>query len=139
MTTWRVGTIALLVFGLSGAPALAGDLRTSASAAASAAARSDAQETPLKPAPAKGKALMWGGTALFAGGMAYGLFEFINNKNGSFSEFGEAAATNKKGGAAGLTLAFAGGALMLFGKHASSAPSVSIGARGVGVAKRVTW
>ena len=41
---------------------------------------------------------MWSGTAMFAGGMSYGLYEFINNENGSYSEFGEAAATNKKGG-----------------------------------------
>ena len=139
MKTWRIGTIALLVVGLSGAPAFAGDLSKSAAAAASAAARTDAQETPLKPAPSRSKALMWSGTALFAGGMAYGLFEFINNKNGSYAEFGEATATNKRGGAAGLGLAFAGGAMLLVGRHASSAPSVMIGAKGVGVAKRVTW
>lgn len=139
MKTLRLGTIALLAIGLSGAPALAGDLSTSVAAAATAAAKADAQETPLKPAVSKRKALMWSGTALFAGGMAYGLFEFINNKNGSYSEFGEATATNKKGGAAGLGLAFAGGAMLLLGKHAASAPSVMIGAKGVGVAKRVTW
>ncbi len=139
MKSLQIGTIALLVLGLGGAPAFAGDLRKSVAAAAAAAVKTDAQETPLKPVASKGKALMWSGTALFAGGMTYGLFEFINNKNGSYSEFGEATATNKKSGAAGLTLAFAGGAMMLLGKHASSAPSVMVGAKGVGVAKRVTW
>lgn len=139
MKLLRIGTTALLAIGLSGAPALAVDLTSSVAAAATAAAKAEEQETPLRPTASRGKALVWGGTALFAGGMAYGLFEFINNKNGSYSEFGEATATNKKGGAAGLSLAFAGGAMMLLGKHASSAPSVMIGAKGVGVAKRVTW
>jgi hypothetical protein len=139
MKTWRIGTIALLVIGLSGAPAFAGDLSKSVAAAAAAAARAETQESPLRPAPTSRKALIWGGTALFAGGMTYGLFEFINNKNGSYSEFGEATATNKKGGAAGLGLAFAGGTMMLLGKRASAAPSVSFGAKRIGVSKRVTW
>lgn len=139
MKVLRIGTIALLVAGLNGAPAFAGDLRKSVATAAAAAARDDAQETPLKPAPTSRKALMWSGTALFAGGMTYGLFEFINNKNGSYSEFGEATATNKKGGATGLGLAFAGGAMMLLGKQMSAAPSVSFGAKRIDVTKRVTW
>lgn len=140
MKALQIGTIALLVLGLSGTPALAGDLRKSVAAAASAAAaKDDAQETSMKPSATSHKALMWGGTALFAGGMTYGLFEFINNKNGSYSEFGEATSTNKKGGAAGLTLAFAGGAMMLLGRHMGAAPSVSFGAKRVDVSKRVTW
>ena len=69
----------------------------------------------------------------------FGLFQFINNKNGSYSEFGEAAATNKKAGAAGLSLAFAGGAMMLLGAHHPHMPSLTFGAHGVGVAKKLAW
>ena len=47
--------------------------------------------------------------------MAVGLYAFINNQNGSYAEFGEADAVNKKLGAAGLAAAFAGGALMFLG------------------------
>ena len=79
------------------------------------------------------------GGALFAGGMAYGLFEFINNGNGGYSEFGEASATHAKKGALGLSLAFAGGTMMLLGRHGTSMPSLTFGAKGVGVAKKVTW
>jgi hypothetical protein len=140
----RFASTALLVISLSGAPAFAGELRDSIAAAADnaaaagTAASTEAQETPMH-MPRSGKAMFWGGTALFAGGMAYGLFDFINNKNGSFSEFGEATATNKKAGAAGLSLAFAGGALMLLGHHSERLPSLSVGAHAVGVAKKVSW
>ncbi|HUR33430.1 MAG TPA: hypothetical protein VM032_06515 [Vicinamibacterales bacterium] len=137
MKMLRFGTTALLLLTISGAPAAAGELRDSVSAAAAAA--TEAQETPMKTTGGSTKAMLWGGTALFAGGMAYGLFEFINNKNGSYSEFGEAAATNKKAGAAGLSVAFAGGALMLIGRHAASMPSVTFGRAAVGVSKKVSW
>ena len=45
---------------------------------------------------------------MFVGGMAVGLYAFLNNKNGEFPEFGEAEATNKPLGTAGLVTAFAG-------------------------------
>ena len=139
MKALRIGTAALLVCALSGAPAFAGGLRDSATAAAAtAASKSDSQETAMKPAHT-GKAMVWGGGALFATGMTVGLFQFINNKNGTYSEFGEAAATNKKAGAAGLSLAFAGGAMMLLGTHHPHMPSLAVGAHGVGVAKTVAW
>lgn len=139
MKVLRTAVAAILTLGLSGAPAFAGGLRDSvAAAAATAAASADAQETAMK-TTGSGKAMMWGGGALFAGGMTYGLFQFINNKNGSYSEFGEAAATNKKAGAAGLSIAFAGGALMLLGHHSASMPSLTLGAKTVGLAKKLSW
>ena len=138
MKIYRIGMAALMTLAMSGTPALAGELRDSVAAAATAAAKSDGQETGMKSAGGSSKAMLWGGTALFAGGMTYGLFEFINNKNGGYSEFGEAAATNKKGGAAGLSIAFAGGALMLLGRH-HSMPSLTFGAKTVGLAKKVSW
>lgn len=82
---------------------------------------------------------MVGGAALFVGGMTYGLYQFINNSNGSYSEFGEAAATNKSAGALGLSVAFAGGVMMLVGHHAKQMPSLTFGAKRVGLAKKVTW
>lgn len=138
MKIYRIAVAALLTVTMSGVPAFAGDLRDSVAAAASAAAKTDAQETPMKSTSGSSKAMFWGGTAMFAAGMTYGLFEFINNKNGGYSEFGEAAATNKKNGAAGLSLAFAGGAMMLLGRH-HAMPSVAVGAKSVGLAKQVTW
>jgi len=135
----RIAIASALTLGLSGVPAFAGELRDSvAAAAATEAARVEAQEAGMKTSGGS-KALMWGGGAMFAGGMAFGLFSFINNSNGSYSEFGEAGATDPKKGALGLSLAFAGGTMMLLGRHGKSMPSLTFGARGVGVAKKVTW
>ena len=136
----RIAIVSALTLGLGGAPAFAGELRDSiAAAAATEAAKTDAQETGMKSAGAN-KAMVLGGTALFVGGMTYGLFEFINNGNGGYSEFGEAAATSPKKGAAGLSMAFAGGLLMLVGKHGGpSLPSLTFARKGVGVAKKVSW
>jgi len=125
--------VGLLVIGLA-APAAAGDL---ASSIANAAAQQPGERAPQK---GYSKPLVWGGSALFVGGMAVGLFAFINNQNGSFSEFGEANAVNKKVGAAGLATAFAGGVLIFLGSHrAKQAPSVSVGAGQVKVSKQISW
>jgi hypothetical protein len=131
MKVVRVCVIALLVLSV-GTAASAGDLKESIAKAAAAAP----QETP------KGSTntLVLAGTSLFVAGMAVGLYGFINNKNGDFSEFGEAKSSNKPLGAVGLGAAFAGGALMFLGKHrARQAPSVTIGAGGVSVAKTLSW
>ena len=138
MKMLRIGIATLLTLSVSGAPAVAGELRDSVASAATAAARTDPQETPMKSTRTANKTMFWGGTAMFAGGMTYGLFEFINNENGSYSEFGEATATNKAAGTVGMSVAFAGGALMLLGHH-KSLPSLTFGAKAVGVSKKVTW
>jgi hypothetical protein len=138
MKMLRIGIAALLTLSIGGAPVLAGELRDSVASAATAAARADPQETPMR-SRTTNKAMLWGGTAMFAGGMTYGLFEFINNENGSYSEFGEATATNKKAGTAGLTVAFAGGAVMLLGAHGKSLPSLTFGGKTVGLSKKVSW
>jgi hypothetical protein len=133
----RTGVVALLVAGLA-TPALAGDLASSVAKAAERAGNNGQQEdrTPRE----SSKALVWTGGALFAGGMAVGLFAFIKNQNGSYAEFGEADATNKKVGAAGLAAAFAGGTLVFLGSHrAKRAPSVTVGVGHVSVAKRLSW
>jgi hypothetical protein len=137
MKMLRIGVAALLALSVSGAPAFAGELRDSVAAAATAAA------TEPQPAPVKmggsSRTLMVGGAALFVSGMTYGLYQFINNSNGSYSEFGEAAATNKSAGAVGLSVAFAGGVMMLVGHHAKQMPSLTFGAKQVGLAKKVSW
>jgi hypothetical protein len=123
---------ALLILGVS-TSGFAGDLEKSLAKAAEQADTSS-QKT------AGSKAVVWAGAALFVGGMAVGLTSFINNKNGQFSEFGEANAVNKKLGAAGLSAAFAGGVLIFLGsRHAKRSPSVTVGAGQVTVFKQISW
>lgn len=138
MRVLRIACVTLLVMSVGVPATFAGDLRNSVAKAATAAAKTDAQETPMT-TKTGGKSMLWGGTALFATGMTFGLYQFINNKNGSYAEFGEANATNKKAGAAGLSMAFAGGALMLIGHHAAHMPSLTFGGQTVGLAKKVSW
>ena len=129
----RTAVAALLMFALA-TPAFAGDLQQSIDKAAQ-------QPQPQERAPSKGtsKPLVWTGAALFVGGMTFGLYSFINNKNGSFSEFGEANAVNKKAGAAGLATAFGGGVLMFLGSHRSNSPSVTVAPGRMSVSKHVSW
>jgi len=132
MRALRTMIAALLVLGLS-TSGFAGDLEKSLAKAAEQADTSS-QKT------AGSKAAVWAGAALFVGGMTVGLTSFINNKNGQFSEFGEANAVNKKLGAAGLSAAFAGGVLIFLGsRQAKRAPSVTVGAGQVTVFKQVSW
>jgi hypothetical protein len=114
--------------------AFAGDLQQSVANAAQ-------QPPPTQRAPSKdtSKALVWTGAALFVGGMTFGLYSFINNKNGSFSEFGEANAVNKKLGTVGLATAFGGGVLMFLGSHRSNSPSVTVAPGRMSVSKHVSW
>jgi len=134
MKPLRLALITALSLSL-GAPAFAGDLHESIAAAASAAA---AEQLPAAKPPTN-KALTLSGVAVFATGMAVGLNAFINNENGEYSEFGEADAVNKKLGAAGISMAFAGGMMMFFGSRAKSAPTLSITKNRVGLTKAVSW
>ena len=87
-----------------------------------------------------GRALTWTGAGLFVAGMGVGIYGFLNNSNGQFPEFGEAAATNTRVGVAGLTAAFAGGALMFLGHRISRhAPDVQVSANRLSVSKSVSW
>ena len=87
-----------------------------------------------------GKALMWTGAGAFMGGMGVALYGFLNNQNGEFPEFGEATATDKKLGGAGLAVAFAGGAMMAIGhKISKQAPDIQVGVGRFSVIKRVSW
>jgi hypothetical protein len=114
------------------------DLRKSAEAAV---ADDAAQPKPeLKPSSSKSP-VFWAGTGMFVGGMAVGLFGFINDKNGKFAEPGEATSSNKHLGAVGLGVAFAGGAMMFLGTRQGlrHAPSVTFGPHAVAVSKNVSW
>jgi protein-S-isoprenylcysteine O-methyltransferase Ste14 len=134
MRAFRIGTAAFLVFGLA-ASAIAGDLNASA---AQAAAQQEERGRPARSSHANAET--WAGTALFVGGMAVGLYAFLNDKNGTYAEFGESTAVNKSLGAAGLGAAFVGGALIYLGqRHAKRGASVTIGARRLTVSKQVAW
>jgi hypothetical protein len=78
---------------------------------------------------------------MFFGGMTIGLMAFMNNTNGEFAEFGEANAVNKELGAAGLCIAFAGGALVFLGHSRASKnlPSISAGPGQMKVSKKISW
>jgi hypothetical protein len=135
MRTLKTAVIAILIFGI-GTSAFAGDLQDSIAKAAQ-----QQQQEERAPTRSTNKPLVWTGAALFVGGMAVGLFSFINNQNGSFSEFGEANAVNKPLGAAGLSAAFVGGTMMFLGSRRAKtkAPSVTIGARQLKVVKQMSW
>ncbi len=131
MKLLRTFTIGLLVAGLS-TPAFADDLRKSIAKATEDEARAQSQ--------GRSKAMTWTGATLFVGGMAVGLYGFLNNKNGEFPEFGEAEATNKYLGTAGLVTAFVGGTVLFLGSRRDSrAPSVTVGPARVTVTKTLTW
>jgi hypothetical protein len=109
--------------------------------AASALAQTQPPAAPASiPAPS-GKAMIYSGAALFAGGMSMALYGFIRAGNGEFSTFGEATSRNKPLGAAGIAAAFAGGTLMFLGSRAGRyAPSaVTVSREGLAVEKMVSW
>ena len=88
MRALRTGIVALIVTGFA-TSTFAGDLQQSIAKAV--------EQQPQERAPSKSSAskpLVWAGSALFVGGMALGLYSFINNQNGGFAEFGEADAVN---------------------------------------------
>ena len=116
------------------APSYAEGLRAAAEKAAQQAA-------PVMVAKPRSTAIKWTGVGLFAGGMSLGLYAFIHNKNGSYAEFGEANAVDKKLGAASLAAAFAGGALMFIGgrKPHTVMPDVTVGPSEVTVSKQLSW
>ena len=129
MRVVRIGVTLLLMLSV-GTSAFAGDLREAAEKAGAAAA----PEAPQRVNP-----IVIAGTSLFVAGMAVGLYGFINNKNGDYSEFGEAQSSNKPLGVMGLSAAFVGGALMFLGRHRTHAPSVSMRADGMAVTKTIAW
>ncbi len=136
MKAMRTGLVAFLIASLT-SPAFAGDLQSSAAKAV------ESQVAPAPPAPPAlgggSKPLVLAGAAIFVTGFSVGAYSFINNKNGTYTEFGEATARNVKLGSAGLGAAFAGGLLMFMGSRMKHAPSVTAGAGSLRVTKRLSW
>jgi hypothetical protein len=131
MRTLRTVVAWLVISGVS-TSAFAGDL----AASVARAARQEAQSSD-KPMP---KGYLWGGTALFVGGMTVGIYAFLHNRNGQYPGLNEATATNKPLGAAGLATAFVGGTILFLGERKSKqAASVTIGPGRMAVSKQVTW
>src|SRR5262245_30806013 len=97
MHVLRPFVLMLLIVSMS-TSAVAGDLR-----GASIQPVEQPSSAESKPIP---KPYLWTGTAMFVGGMAVGLFAFINNKNGEFPGQDEYYATNRTLGAVGLLTAF---------------------------------
>lgn len=95
---------------------------------------------PISGGNPSGRALVWTGAGVFAGGMGVAIYGFLNNQNGQFPGFGEATATNSRLGGAGIAAAFAGGAMMAIGHRMSRhAPDVKIGVGSFEVSKRLSW
>jgi len=133
MRSFRIAVVSLLVIGI-GTPAAAGDL------AASVAKAAEEQALPPPPRASASRTPVVLGTAMFIGGMATGLYAFINDRNGSYAEFGEATSSNKPLGAAGLGIAFAGGALIFLGtRGAKHAPAIAVAPGTVKVSKQLSW
>ena len=131
MRLLRIITAWFMIVGLS-TSAFAGDLKKSVANAAQQQAQTQDREIP--------KGYLWAGSALFIGGMAAGVYGFLNNRNGEFPQVDEANATNKHLGAAGLGLAFAGGTILFLGsRHSRRSPTLTFGPGKVTVEKRVSW
>jgi hypothetical protein len=131
MSILRIITAWLAIVGLTNS-AFAGDLQKSV-----ADAVQQQGQTRERPVP---KGYLWAGSALFIGGMAAGVYGFLNNRNGSYPQPGEADATNKHLGAAGLGLAFVGGTVLFLGsRHARQSPSVTFGPNRLTISKRLAW
>jgi len=97
-----------------------------------------------KPIP---KVLLAAGTALFAGGMFMAIDGFLNNKNGEIPGhdssgrpvYGEATATNKVLGFAGISTAFLGGTILFFGQRGGRSAAMTISPRKVALTKTFAW
>jgi len=144
MSILRISMVFALTVSL-GAPAMAGDLTESIAKASEAAAQQQTNNTHRPIA----KGYLWGGTALFAGGMGVAFYAFLHNQNTGLPGFesgnpvpvyGEATSMNTELGFAGLSTAFLGGTLIFLGHHqARRAPTVSIAPGGVAVAQHLSW
>jgi hypothetical protein len=131
MNIWRAVVVIVAMLGVS-TIAAAGDLQQSADKAAQQQARS-------KPTQMN-KAFLVSGGALFAAGMSMAVYGFLHTGGGDFVS-GQVTKESKTGlGAAGLGIAAAGGAVLYLGsQRARNAPSITVGAGRVTVAKRLTW
>ena len=132
MTVWRAVVVTVAILGIS-TMTFAGDLQQSAEKAAQEQAR---------PKPTQmDKTFLVPGVALFSVGMAMTLYGFLHTTGGSDFVSGQVTKeSNTKLGAAGLAVAAAGGMTLYFGsQRARTAPSVTVAAGRVTIAKRLSW
>lgn len=127
------------------APALAGGIHDSATAAvqrvASQEASAAAQQTnTLTPTTHSSRNVyLWSGAILFAAGMVVSTYGFLHTTDGDFVEPSDASTLSKTGvGIGGLGIAAAGGAVMFLGTRQPS-PSVTARGSALSVAKRISW
>ena len=132
MTVARPLVLSLVILGLSSA-SFAGDLSESIARAAQQPAEAG---TP----PKIDKAYLWPGAALFVAGMSMAVYGFLHTSGGQFVS-GQVSKESKTAlGGAGLGVAGAGGAILLFGaKRSSHAPLITVGAGTIRVVKSVSW
>ncbi len=139
-------TCAFAIVVTLGSQAFADGLANSAAAASQQQAAEQQKET--APKPRMSKAVLVGGTGLFAAGMGAALYGFLHNQNTGFPGYrgtqlvlGEATATNKVMGLVGLGTAFAGGTVLFLGqRHAKrSAMSITVAPGQLAVARQVSW
>jgi len=144
MRILNIVIVSSLIGGLS-TPAWAGDLPAAIasptpalfSASRIAAEQATQEQSQKRPIP-KGYLIV--GSGMFVGGLTVAVLGFLNNRNGSFPEFGEATSTNIKMGAAGLATAFGGGAILFLGtRKANRSTSLNFGPQGVSVSRRLSW
>lgn len=140
----KITTTIVLVITLA-SPTFAGGLTDDIAKAADQAAQAQTARPSHGP---MSKAALWSGITLFAGGMTVGLYGFLHDKNTGYPGYkgttlvlNEAKAQNVPLGAAGLTAASLGGAILFLGQRAArrSAPSVAVNAHGITVAQRFSW
>jgi len=133
----RTTIVWLLMTGLS-TPVLAGDLTASiAKAVQQQATQTPPVPTANRPMPRK---YLWTGAVMLVGGLATGLYLFMDNQNGEFPGPDEYGSTEKALGGVALATAFAGGAVLFLGARQShKAAVVTVAPSGLTVSNRISW
>ena len=129
----RVFVASLAIVGIASS-GIAGDLQQSIAKAVN-------EQEQVKTGPVHiDRAYLIPGAALFVTGLSMAVYGFLHTSGEEFVSGQVSKESNTQLGAAGLAVAGAGGAILFLGAHHSkAAPSVSVGRRGVTVAKRLTW
>ena len=129
----RVFVASLAIVGIASS-GFAGDLQQSIAKAVN-------EQEQVKTGPVHiDKPYLIAGGALFVAGLSMAVYGFLHTSGAEFVSGQVSKESNTQLGAAGLAVAGAGGAILFLGAHRSkTAPSVSVGRRGVTVAKRLTW
>jgi hypothetical protein len=123
----------LLIVG-SSTSGFAGDLRDSIEKAAAQ------QETGTAASAKMAKPYLISGCSLFVVGLSMATYGFLHTSGDEFVSGQVSKESNTAFGGAGLALAGAGGAILLWGAHnAKRAPSLTFGPNRFKVSKQLTW